>query len=264
MESINGSTRLFGILADPIAQVKTPQVLNAYFKTKHIDAVLVPFHVGTDGLKSVFTAFRNIKNLNGVVVTVPHKTGVIKLCDEVTPQARAIGAANTIKRTRDGRLIGAMFDGLGFVEGLKSQGHDPINKKVLVIGSGGAAAAIAHALVEAGTAQLAITNRTLEKAKKIVQSIKNIDPKSNVIVAEANPKGFDLIVNATSLGMKDGDPLPIDTNLLTPENVVAEIIMKPAMTALLQHAKNAGCDIHLGRHMLNCQTKLIIDFLLDI
>lgn len=264
MKSINGNTRLFGILADPIAQVRTPQVLNKYFKDNNIDAVLVPFHVGTDGLDSIFNAFRNIKNLNGVVVTVPHKADVIKLCDEVTPQANAIGAANTVKRTRDGRLIAAMFDGLGFVEGLKAQGNSPQNKTVLLIGGGGAAAAIAHALVQAGTAKLAITNRTPEKAKKIVQSIKNINSEANVVVAEANPKGFDIIVNATSLGMKDGDALPIDTSLLTPQNVVAEIIMKPEMTVLLQHAKQIGCGIHLGRHMLDCQTKLIMDFLLDI
>ena len=264
MESINGNTRLFGILADPIAQVKTPQVLNKYFKENNINAVLVPVHVGADGLDSVFQAFRNIKNLNGIVVTVPHKTNAVKLCDEVTPQAKAIGAINTVKRTHDGRLIGAMFDVLCFVDGLKSQGNDPKNKTVLLIGGGGAAAAIAHALVQAGTAKLALTNRTSAKAANIVQGLKNTYPDAKVVVAEANPKGFDIIVNATSLGMNEGDALPIDTSLLTPENLVAEIIMKPEMTALLQHATQAGCAVHLGKHMLNCQTRLMAEFMLDI
>lgn len=264
MEMISGSTRLFGILADPISQVQTPQVLNEYFKNNKIDGVLVPFHVGADGLARVFEAFRSVKNLNGFIVTVPHKINAFNLCDEVTPQAKAIGSVNTIKRTNDGRLIGAMFDGLGFVEGLKSQGNDPQNKIVLLLGSGGAAAAIAHALVHAGVSKLAIFNRTKAKAEKIIQSIKKVNPGANVVFSEANPQGFDIIVNATSLGMKDGDALAIDTSLLTPENLVAEIIMKPEMTALLQQAEQAGSAIHLGRHMLTSQTKLMAEFMLDI
>lgn len=263
MNTISGNTRLFGIVADPISQVRTPQVLNQHFKDNNIDAVLVPFHVGVEGLESIFKAFKNLKNLNGFVVTVPHKTDAVDLCDEVTPQAKAIGSVNTIKRTSDGRLIGAMFDGLGFVEGLKSQGNDPKGKTVLLIGGGGAAAAIAHALVQSGTAKLAVTNRTISKAEKIVQSIKNVNPAANAEVSEPNPKGFDIIVNATSLGMKGSDALPIDTSLLTSENLVAEIIMKPEMTALLHKAQQSGCAIHLGRHMLDCQTKLMAKFMLD-
>lgn len=261
MRQITGNTRLFGIVADPIAQVRTPEVMNAWFEREGRDAVLVPIHVGTDGLAAVFHAFRKMRNLDGFIVTVPHKIDALQLCDEVSESARAIGAVNTVRREPDGRLVGHMFDGLGFVAGLKAEGHDPAGRTVMLVGAGGAAGAIAHALAQAGVRRLAIANRTHSKAQDMAERVRHSVPGVEVVAAAADPRGYDIVVNATSLGMKEDDALPLDVALLTPSTLVAEIIMKPEMTALLKAAQERGCPTHLGRHMLDHQARLMGRFM---
>lgn len=258
---ITGNTRLFGIVADPVVQVRTPQVLNAWFESEGLDAVLVPMHVGKEGLAAVFQAFRHMRNLGGFIVTVPHKTDAVRLCDDVSAAALAIGAANTIRREADGRLVGDMFDGLGFVEGLKATGNDPAGKSVLLVGAGGAAAAIAYALTQAGVERLSIANRTHAKAQSVAQRVRASVPGSVVDAVAADPRGYDIVVNATSLGMKEDDALPLDASLLLPSMLVAEVIMKPEMTALLTTAQQRGCRIHLGCHMLDQQVRLMGRFM---
>ncbi len=258
---ITGHTKLYAIVADPIAQVRTPEVLNAYFLSRNLDAVLVPIHVGPEGLEAAFTAFRSMKNLGGFIVTVPHKTAAAQLCDELEPAGLAIGSVNAVVRKPDGRLVGSMFDGAGFVSGLRAQGHEPAGKRALLVGSGGAAAAIAFAMVESGVASLTIANRTSAKAQDIVDRIQANFPQAAVAVGEPDPSGYELIINSTSLGMKESDPLPLDVARLTPDMVVAEIIMKPEVTPLLAHARVAGCTIHFGRHMLDEQVRLMAEFI---
>ena len=258
---ITGRTRIYGIIADPVAQVRTPEVFNRLFEQQGTDAVMLPFHVGADGLEAVIAGLRKMKNLGGIVVTVPHKTAIAALCDELEDAGRMVGAVNTLRRTEDGRMVGNMFDGLGFVAGLKAQGHDPAGKKILLAGAGGASGAIAFALVEAGSASLTIANRTETKARNLVERIAAHYPTSRVMVGDFNPAGYDLVVNATSLGMQPEDPLPIDPAGLSAETLVAEIIMKPETTALLAVAKERGCPVHYGRHMLDAQVRLIAGFL---
>jgi len=258
---ITGNTRLFGIVADPVDQVRTPQVLNRLFEQRGHDAVLVPFHVGADGLPRIFEAFRQIRNLGGFIVTVPHKVEALALCDEIEDAARAIGAVNTIRREPDGRLVGGMFDGIGFVAGLKARGHDPAGRRVLLLGAGGAAAAIAHALALAGVGSLTIANRTLSKAREMAERIAASAPGVRVEAGVADPSGYDMVVNATSLGMRPDDPLPLDVAKLSSGTLVAEIIMKPEMTALLGQAQARGCPVHLGRHMLEEQAALMAGFM---
>ncbi|MFA7668146.1 MAG: shikimate dehydrogenase, partial [Burkholderiaceae bacterium] len=175
--------------------------------------------------------------------------------------ARAIGAVNTIRRDPDGRLIGDMFDGTGFVAGLKKCGNDPAGRKVLLLGAGGAAAAIAHALAKAGVDALTIANRTHSKAQEMVERVAGSVPGVRVAAGDDDPSGYDMVVNATSLGMRPDDPLPLDVARLSPDTLVAEIIMKPEMTALLQQAQARGCPIHLGRHMLEEQAALMVGFM---
>lgn len=260
MESINGKTRLFGIVADPVEQVKTPQSFNNFFIRNSINAVLVPLHISTNGLETALVAFREIKNLDGLVITVPHKTVVTELCDDLTPEAKSIGSVNTIKRDHNGKLIGAMFDGLGFVQGLAARGTSINNKSVLLIGGGGAAAAIAHALVRSGVGSLAITNRTQSKAEAIANGLRLNFNTNNISIVQPDPVGYDIVINATSLGMRQEDPLPIDSSLLSSNQLAAEIIMSPEMTPFLKQAQKAGAKIHLGHHMLRGQMKLMTDF----
>lgn len=259
---VTGQTKVFGIIADPIAQVRTPEILNARFAARGVDAVMVPMHVPEADLVQSMDGMRPMRNFGGWIVTVPHKTRVTALCARLGPTASVVGAANAVRRQADGSFEGEMFDGEGFVEGLRSQGRDPAGKRVLMVGAGGAAGAIAFALAQAGVACLGIANRTQARADDIVRRVRQALPQAPLETAAADPEGYDMVVNATSLGMRPGDALPLDVTRLDPSTLVAEIIMKPPMTALLLAARERGCVIHEGRHMLDAQADLMARFLL--
>lgn len=261
MSEITGRTRLFGIVADPIGHVRTPQVFNARFAGLGADAVLVPFHVAAPQLAAAFEGFRAMRNLGGLVVTVPHKGAAVALCDEVTEAARAVGAVNTVRREPDGRLVGEIFDGEGFVAGLRSQGIEPAGRRVLLAGAGGAANAIAFSLARAAVTRLTVANRTAGRAEDLISRLRAHFPGLDVGLGGRGPAGHDLVVNATSLGLAPQDPLPVDVEGLRPDQIVADIIMKPEQTPLLVEAARRGCRVHLGRHMLDCQIELMARFM---
>jgi shikimate dehydrogenase len=258
---ISGTTKLYTIIADPISQVRTPETFNKFFKRQGLDAVLVPVAVEAAKLKAVIDGFRGMKNLGGFIVTVPHKKSMSLLCDALGETARVVGAVNAVRREQDGTLVGDTFDGAGFVSGLKSQGIEPAGKCVLLLGAGGAAGSIALALAGAGVSYLRIANRTSGKAEGVAEYILREYPSFHLEVGSADPTGFDLIVNATSLGMTADDALPLDLDKLDTGVVVADIIMRPEITPLLYAAAEKGCRIHLGRHMLDAQLRLISEFL---
>lgn len=261
MTAITGHTTIWGILADPIHHVKTPQALNAMMHERGVDGVMIPLHVGASNLDTFVTGLRSMRNLKGFVVTVPHKTAIVDLCDEVSDQARAIGAVNTVRREADGRLVGEMLDGAGFVSGLRQGGIDPRGRSVYLAGAGGAANAIAFALAEAGVSRLTIANRTRAKSEDLQQRLAKHHPAVPVEIGTPDPTGHDIVVNATSLGLKDGDPLPLDVDRLSADQIVAEIIMQPETTALLAAAKERGCRTHPGQPMLACQLELMAAFM---
>lgn len=258
---IDGKTRLYAIVADPVEQVKTPQTINAILQARGLNSVLVPTHVAPQDLADYFKALRGIKNFGGLVVTVPHKQAIARLCDEVSDAARLIGAVNVVRREPDGRMVGEILDGKGFVAGLRSHGIEPKGLKVFMAGAGGAASAIAFALAEAGVATLGVYNRTAQKVNDLSSRLHQVFPDLNVQAAGPRPDGFDLVVNATSLGMKDSDALPMDLDDLLPTQVVAEIIMKPETTAMLKHAQDRGCKVHFGLPMLSSQAELMLEFM---
>lgn len=222
---------------------------------------MVPFNVPPDGLGSVVNAFRSILTFNGSIVTVPHKQAILAFCDEVTPQARAVGAANVIRREPDGRIVGAQLDGIGFIRGLYHQGIELEGRSVHLSGAGGAASAIAFALGEAKVARLTLNNRSRDKLVAIRAKLQEMFPAVDVAIGTIDPRGHDIVVNGTTLGMRPADPLPIDETGLTADMVVAEVIMEPEITPLLAFAQTVGCKIHLGRHMLDHQLQLMADFL---
>ena len=250
---ITGHTRLFAILADPVAHVRTPQAINAHFARVGFDGVLVPMHVAAEDLPGVVAAMRHVRNFGGFIVTVPHKTAIAALVDELPADARAIGAINAVRREADGRLVGAMLDGVGFVEGLRRHGHEPRGKSVYLAGAGGAANAIAFALAQAGVTRLSVANRTRAKSDDLAARLKTLHPALPIDTAPASPAGHDIVVNATSLGLREGDALPLDAAALTPDQLVAEIIMQPEVTPLLAAARARGCRTHPGHPMLLAQ-----------
>lgn len=257
---IDGKTQLYAIVADPIEQVKTPQTLNALMRERQFNGVLVPMHVAPENLSGWFNALRGIKNFGGLIVTVPHKQAIARLCDEVSDAARLIGAVNVVRRESDGRMVGDILDGKGFVAGLRGNGIEPAGKRVFMAGAGGAANAIAFALAEAGVAELGIYNRTQDKVHDLIDRLRQAHPTFTAKVASASAKGYDIVVNATSLGMREGDPLSFDAESLTSDQVVAEIIMKPETTPLLAKAQALGCKIHYGLPMLRSQADLMAAF----
>lgn len=258
---ITGRTRVLGILAHPTEHVKAPPGINRIAMMRGRDAVMVPLNVAPADLEKVVDGLRVLKSFDGAIVTVPHKQAIIRLCDVVSPQARAVGAANVLRREPDGRLVGDQLDGIGFVEGLRHCGIDVKNMSAYLAGAGGAANAIAFALAEAGIKRLTLANRTQDKIALLRDKLLSVYTDLDVQLGSSDPRGHDLVVNGTTLGMNPSDPLPLDATLLTKNMVVAEVIMEPEITPLLAAARTAGCTIHLGRHMLEHQLQLMANFL---
>ncbi|MBR9836649.1 MAG: shikimate dehydrogenase [Rhodobacteraceae bacterium] len=259
MTEITGHTRLYGILADPVAQVKTPQVMAEVFARHGVDGVLVPMQVAPDGLRQVVDGLRRMKNFGGFIATMPHKPAMLGLCDVIEGDGARIGAVNCVRREDDGRMVGAMLDGIGFVTGLRQAGIDPSGRRILLAGAGGAASAIAFALAEAGAEALTILNRTAEKAEGLAARVAAAYPScaTNGTGAAGDVGGYDLIANATSAGLRAGDPLPLPVEALHAGQVVAEAIMEPAETPLLAEARARGATVHPGLPMLRCQIELM-------
>lgn len=260
MSQISGKTGLLCILADPIAQVRTPQLVNQLLREQGDDAVMMPMHVAPAGLADTMRALRGTKNLWGMVVTVPHKMDVVALCDEVEPDAQAIGAVNVVRRESDGRLVGAMLDGLGFLRGLNPFGRPVRGSAIYMAGAGGAANAIAFALAQAGAARLTVHNRSRARIDALADRLRVQYPAIDVVAGTDDPSGHDIVINATSLGMKAGDALPLNADRLQAGQLVADIIMEPAVTRLLAMARDRGCEIYGGLGMLQGQVADMVAF----
>jgi shikimate dehydrogenase len=259
--SISGHTAITAILAHPVAHVRTPQMMNAHYDAIGHDGVLVPLHVLPDDLATVLEGLRRMRNLRGFIVTVPHKEAIVPLCDELTEDARLGGAVNAVRREADGRLLGGQFDGEGFVAGLRQAGHEVAGRAVFMAGAGGAGSGIAFAFARNGAARLTIHNRTAGKAEALAARIRATFPACDARAGVPDPSGHDIVANATSLGMKEGDALPLDVARLAPAMIAAEVIMTPEVTPFLAEAARRGCATHGGKPMLAAQIALLARFM---
>ncbi|MEU0304598.1 NAD(P)-binding domain-containing protein [Streptomyces sp. NPDC006175] len=257
---ISGSTRLYAVLGDPVEQVRAPSLLNPLFARLGIDAVLFPVHVEPDGFAEVFQGLTQMKNLDGILVTIPHKAAALRLADEVSPAAAAAGAVNALRREPDGRWRGENFDGVGFVRGLTEAGHLPEGKRIVLMGAGGAGSAIAAALLAAGTARLTLCDPDTARLSALVARLDEHWPGRARGEAAPAFEHADIVVNATPLGMRADDPQPFPLRALAPRCVVADVIMKPRETALLKAAAALGHPILHGAHMLDHQLDLYRGF----
>lgn len=257
---ITGVTRVLVHLAYPSAHLKTPPLFNARCRERAVDAVLVPWQVHPDNLGLVMDALRVSESVAGAIVTIPHKQAVAGLCDVLEGPAEHLSVANVVRKDAARGWIGRALDGMGFVKGLEGKGHDLSGKSALLLGAGGVGVSIADALATAGVGKLVVFNRTAERAQALVERLGRVHPGLDVAAGPADAAGFDLVVNATSLGMKPDDPLPIDMEAVAPGTVVAEVIMEPEETALLSRAATAGAVPHAGKHMLTGQIDAFIDF----
>ena len=258
---ITGRTQLFCLLADPVDHVRTPQMFNDYVGGIGADAVLVPFHVPREGLAQAVAGLRQLRNLRGIIVTIPHKIDILELCDELHDSARLVGAANVVRRERDGRLTGANFDGIGFVGALEASVGKIAGLSIFVAGAGGVARAIAYECARAGAARLAIHNRSAPKAAELLASVARAFPHLSVEQSTARPDGCDIAINATSLGLRRDDPLPFPVDALPNHAIVADVVMQPPVTPLLDEARRRGLEIVTGEGMLEFQLPYWIDFI---
>ena len=257
---IKGTTRLYGLVGDPLTTAKSPELLNRLFVEQRADAVCVPFQVEADGLLAFVTGARVMKNLAGVLVTMPHKQRMMAFVDELHPTARQVGALNVIRCDENGRWVGAIFDGLGCVLGMQWEGNHPANKSVLLIGAGGAGRAIAFAVGSAGARSLAIFDVDEGRAKDLAESVAAATGCPTRVGAP-DPHGHEIVINATPLGMKADDPMPVDANRLEPGTIVVDIINSPDPTALCRAAGARGCRTQSGRPMHEGQAVHALRFL---
>lgn len=260
--NLTGATRLNVILGDPIAQVKSPGGVTGAFIDRGYDGVLVPVQVDAEDLGGLLAIADRLKNLDGVIVTVPHKFACFAHCSSTTPRAGFLGAVNIMRRRADGRWHGDMVDGLGFVGAVRRQGYDPRGKRALLIGAGGAGSAIAMALVEAGVRELAVHDGDVARRDHLVTRLKTLD-RAEIVAGSADPHGYDLVANATPAGMKADDPLPVDVTRLSPTTFVGCVITAPAVSPLVEAARRIGCPTSTGTEMYNALQNSMVDFLLS-
>jgi len=257
---IAGTTRLYALVGDPLASAKSPQLFNRLFTEQGIDAVCIPCLVRADDLTAFVAGVRATRNVSGILVTMPHKQRMLSLVDELHPTARQVGALNVIRCNDDGRWIGAMFDGVGCVLGMQWEGHDPANKSVLLVGAGGAGRAIAFAVASAGARTLTISDIDKHRAQDLATSVAaETGCKTNIGLPD--PRGCELVINATGLGMNVHDALPLDPDLLEPGSVVVDIVNAPDPTPLCRAARARGCRTQGGGPMHEGQAVHALRFL---
>jgi shikimate dehydrogenase len=259
---ISGRTRFYGIFADPIGHVQSPAAFNALLDRRGVDAVFVPLHVPAEHFAAAVAGMRHLRSFAGYTLTMPHKTMAVHQCDELLPNARACGAVNAVRIDPEGRLIGEIYDGVGMVTAITAHRTLDATTRVLLVGAGGAGRAIAVAIALAGVGHLVIANRTQDKADDLAETVRRAVPACAVEAGTAvDPAAFDLVINATSLGLNGQGPMPVDVSRLSGTALVADVVTVPEFTPLLQAAQARGLGIVCGREMLTQGVEAIADFL---
>jgi shikimate dehydrogenase len=257
---ISGKTKLIAHLGYPTESFKAPLIYNPYFDEIGVDAVVVPMGVKAEDYAQFLPPLFKLSNIAGALVTMPHKVTSLALVDEISTAAKIAGACNAIKRTADGRLIGDMFDGEGFVRGVTRKGRKVEGASALVVGSGGVGSAIAASLAGAGVAALGLFDVSSAAATALAARLQTHYPKLDVRLGSKDPQGCDIVINATPIGMKPSDPLPMDVGRIAPSAFVGEVVMKEEMTPFLRAAKEKGCEIQIGTDMLFEQIPAYLEF----
>ena len=247
---IDGNTGLIAHIGYPTHAFKAPLIYNPWFDSAGINAVVVPMGCRAEHFAALIASLRQLENFRGALITMPHKVSVVDLLDQASPAVRVAGACNALRLDAQGRLEGEQFDGEGFVRGVLRKGFVLAGARALVVGCGGVGSPIAASLARAGVGALHLFDVRQSSAEALAERLRTHHPGLSVAVGGNDPAGFDLVVNATPLGMNDGDPLPFDASRLAPRTFVGEVVMKAEMTPLLQAAQARGCPFQRGTDML--------------
>lgn len=257
---IRGSTTLIAHLGYPTEAFKAPMIYNPWFEQAGIDAVVMPMGVKPEDYAQVLAGLFKLTNIRGALITMPHKVSTLALLDAYTPAVEIAGACNAILRRADGSLLGDMFDGAGFVRGVLRKGLPLAGARVLVVGSGGVGSAIAASLAAAGVAAMGLYDVHPASAEALGARLRKHYPALQVAIGGKDPAGYDLVVNATPLGMNEDDPLPVDVERMAPSTFAGEVVMKKEMTPFLRAAQARGCRVQVGSDMLFEQIPAYLEF----
>ncbi|WP_049291662.1 shikimate dehydrogenase family protein [Franconibacter helveticus] len=247
---ISGHTRLIAHLGFPTESFKAPMIYNPWFAANGLDIKVMPIGVKPQAFADLLRSLFRTTNVIGALITMPHKVATTELVDRLSPTARIAGACNAVRVNEAGELEGDMFDGEGFVRGMRQRGQAAEGKRALVVGCGGVGCAISASLAAAGVASLTLYDTRRESSEALAARLQQHYPQLQLATGERDPQGHDIVVNATPLGMQQGDPLPLDVSRLAPGCFVGEVVMKSAVTPFLQAARERGCVTQQGVDML--------------
>jgi shikimate dehydrogenase len=257
---IDGKTRLIAHIGYPTESFKSPMIYNPWFAARGINAAVIPMGCkGDDYAAFLKLAFR-LTNVDGALITMPHKVTTLDLVDEASVSAKIAGACNAVRRDERGRLIGDMFDGEGFVRGVLKKGRKLAGSSALVSGCGGVGSAIAASLAKAGVSKLGLYDAFPNSMNALAERLRSHYPKMEVATGSADASGYDVVVNATPLGMKKDDPLPFDVERISPKTFVGEVVMKEEITPFLAAARAKGCEYQVGTDMLFEQIPAYLEY----
>ncbi|MEX3815410.1 shikimate dehydrogenase [Paraburkholderia sp. BR13439] len=257
---ITGKTGVFFMVADPIEQVRTPEIFNKVLPLCDEDAVMVPLQVSPENLEATVRSLFSSPTTRGMVLSIPHKTAAASIVDRRSKGAQVANAVNAIRRNAAGELEGELFDGLGFVKSMERYAMEYRGKSVFLVGAGGAASAIAAALSEGAVSSIGLYDPDTAKARQLAQSIQKQYGVPVSVQQSNDPAAFEVVINASPLGLKTSDPLPVPTDRLAPKAQVCDILMKNQPTPLLRAAMDKGMAVLPGFDMLILQTPLFLDF----
>ena len=257
---INGHTEVIAHIGFPTHAFKAPMIYNPYFEQQGINALVVPMGCQAEDYPVFLRAIFKLSNIRGALITMPHKVSTLSLVDEVLPAAAIAGACNAVRLGPQGQLQGDMFDGEGFVRGVLRKGVKLQGARVLVAGAGGVGSAIAASLAAAGVAAISLFDVNAAAAEALAGRLREHYPALQVHTGSNDPTGHALVVNATPMGMNEGDPLPMDVSRIAPGTFVGEVVMRTEMTAFLNAARARGCPVQVGSDMLFEQIPAYLEY----
>jgi shikimate dehydrogenase len=258
----SAATRIHFIIGDPISQAKAPEIVTARMRARNLDAIVIPIQIAPENLDEFMRGAVLIRNLDGMIVTVPHKFAAARHCARLSERAAFLDAVNVLRRHDDGTWLGDHVDGLGFVLALQRIGIAVSGCRAFVVGAGGAGSAIVFELLQAGASRVSVTDLSVERRDRLVARLA-MQFGERIGADIGDLRDYSIVANATSCGMLAQDPLPLEPGRLQATTTVFDIVPYPDETPLLAAAKKLGCPTLNGAAMVAAQADLLIDFMTD-
>lgn len=257
---LSGETRLYPIIGDPIRFVKAPHVLTRGFAARGHNAICVPMQVPDGTLDAVMSGLSATPNVDGLLITMPHKFTAFAHCATASQTARLLRGVSVMRRNADATWHGGMLDGLAFVKAQRDNGAQPKGARVLLVGAGAAGSAIAIALLESGVRELIVSDSNPARVSELLAVAAEIG-QGRISAGPPDPVGCDMVCNATPMGLGAADPLPVAAHLLTASMFVGDVIAGHGTTPLLAAAQAAGCRTANGAQMVDAVQDMMLDFM---